>query len=432
MKKFVALVVAAIGGIWAAGHYMPGFWSNVPAGIHSALPPQAVAVLVDHFNYPRAQTAAAPATGQATRAGGPAAGGRGPGGPGGGGPTPVTVARTERASVPLLVESIGTVQAISSVIVRSRVDSQVETVHFSDGASVAKGDLLATLDSRAIRAQIAQAEATLVRDRASLDLARSTLKRGEDLASQSFATKQRLDENRASVAVQEAQVKATTAQVDLLRTQLTYYTITSPITGKAGVVTIKPGNMARSTDGAPTLTTINQIAPIYVSFSLPQRYFDELRQAIASKSATVQASPQGGNATVTGSLALVENAMDNTTGTIGVRAIFDNDTEVLWPGQIVDLKVTLREEADRVIVPREAVQMSQRGNFVFTVVDGTARMRPVKVGRAVGRHMIVTEGLNGSETVIVDGQLLVVEGAKVQPRQATSAASPPDGTARPL
>ncbi len=438
MKKLVVLAVAAIGGVWAAGHYLPGFWSKVPTEVHAALPQQVVTVLADYFNYPRGTAAKAPAAGQNAAAGGPGAGGPGAGGPGGrgpgggAGPTPVTVSRAMRSEMPLMVESIGTVQAISSVVVRSRVDSQVEEVHFSDGASVNKGDLLATLDSRAIRAQIAQAEATLVRDRASLDLARSTLRRGEDLAVQSFATKQRLDENRASVAVQEAQVKATTAQVDLLKTQLTYYSIQSPISGKAGIVTIKPGNMARSSDGAPTLTTINQIAPIYVAFSLPQRYFDELRQAIARKSARVEATPQGGGKPVTGALALVDNVMDSTTGTIGVRAIFGNETEALWPGQIVDLKVTLREEPDQVIVPREAVQMSQKGNFVFIVADGMARMRPVKVGRAVGRHAIITEGLDGTETVIVDGQLLVVDGARVQPRQITSSVSPSADVKQPL
>lgn len=448
MKKLVALLIAAVGGLWAAGHHLPGFWSKVPAEVHAAIPPQALPVLTDYFNYPRSDPAKAAdagkpagmagagqggqrAGGQGGR-GGPGGGGRGPGGPGGAGgaPTPVATAQAQRTNVPLMVESIGTVQAIASVVVRSRVDSQIEAIHFADGATVKEGDLLATLDSRAIRAQIAQAEATQARDRASLDLARITLKRGEDLALN--ATRQRLDENRTNVSVQEAQFKATSAQIDLLKTQLSYYTIHAPISGKAGLANIKPGNMARSSDGATALTTINQIAPIYVAFSLPQRYFGEIRSAIAGKSAKVEAVPQGGSKAAMGTLVLVENTMDNTTGTVGLRAMFDNADEALWPGQIVDLKVNLRDDPDQVIVPREAVQMSQKGNFVFVVADGTARMRSVKTSRSVGRNIIIAEGLAGSETVIVDGQLLVVDGAKVQPRQATSSVAPADAPGKSL
>lgn len=416
MKKAGIVALAAVGAFWAGANFVPGFWSFVPAGVIAAVPGAAVPVLQSYFKFP-APPAAAPQ--QQARTGGGAPGGR---------PTPVMMGVAERRTVPVMVETIGTVQAMTSVVVRSRVDSQIDEVLFADGANVKEGDVLARLDSRAIRAQIAQAEATLARDSATLELARSTLKRGEELADKSFATKQRLDENRANVAAQQAQVKAGQAQVDLLKTQLSYYTIKAPISGKAGLANIKPGNMARSSDGATPLTTINQIAPIYIAFSLPQRYFQELRDALASGTGKVEAQAQGGGPTVAGKLALLENAMDNTTGTIGVRATFDNANEALWPGVITDLKITLREEPDVVTVPREAVQMSQRGTYVFIVEDGTARMKPVTMSRSMGRLAVIASGLKGGEKVITDGQLLVVNGARVQPRQPAAAATlPADG-----
>ena len=413
MKKLALTLFALVIGFVAGARFVPGFWPAMPEGLRAAIP----ASLHGALNVPAPATpkvAAAPPSNRGTAGGG------------GGRPTPVTVAPVQRKTVPVRVDTIGTVQAISSVTVRSRVDSQLDQLFFADGATVKAGDVLAKIDSRAIEAQIKQAEATLAKNRAALVLARSTLKRGEDLATQDFASKQRLDENRSAVSVQDSQVKADEAQLELLRTQLTYYTIRAPISGKAGLANIKPGNMARSSDGAIAITTINQMSPIYVSFFLPQRHFQELRDAIERGDNKVEATPQGGTRSVMGKLALIENSMDNTSGTIGVRALFENPEEVLWPGLIVNLKVTLREEKDAVVVPREAVQMSQRGNFVFLVVDGAAKMQPVTVSRSVDKDTIIASGLKGTESVIVDGQLLVIEGGKVQPRQPASSALAPD------
>ena len=429
MKKLALTILALAIGFVAGARFVPGFWGAMPEAVRVAIP----APLHDLLNVPKAVAAK---SGEAPQAGpggggrGGAGGGRGgAGGAGGGGrPTPVTVAQVQRKTIPMRVDTIGSVQAIASVTVRSRVDSQLEQLFFADGATVQKGEVLAKIDSRAIEAQIKQAEANLAKNRAALALARSTLKRGEDLASQDFASKQRLDENRSNVAVQDAQVKADEAQLELLRTQLTYYTIRAPISGKAGLANIKPGNMARSSDGAIAITTINQMSPIYVSFFLPQRHFQELREAIDRGDNKVEAIPQGGTKSIMGKLSLIENTMDNTSGTIGVRAMFDNPAELLWPGLIANVKVTFREEKDVVVVPREAVQMSQRGNFVFLVVDGVAKMQPVTVARSVDRDTVITSGLKGTETVIIDGQLLVVEGAKVQARQPVSSALVPEKT----
>lgn len=415
MRKTGLFLFAFLGLAYTAAWYMPGFWSLVPPAYQAYVP----AAYRSHLNMPAMVAQAAPPEGE--RAAG--AGGQGKGG-GGGRPTPVTIGHAVRKSVPVRVETVGTVQTIATVTIRPRVDSQIEEVLFSDGAMVKSGDVLVKLDDRAILAQIKQFEATVQRDRANLELARRTLKRGEELADANFATKQRLDENRSAVAVQEASLKATEAQLDNLRTQLTYYTIRAPISGKAGLANLKPGNIAQTASGATAITTINQVSPIYVAFALPQRYFQELKDAIARGDSLVEATVQGNPRAAAGRLALIENVIDNTTGTIGVRASFENADEALWPGAIVTVRVTLRTENDVVVVPREAVQMSQRGSYVFVVNNGVARMQSVTPGRAVDKEVVVV-GLNGGESVIIDGQLLVTDGGRVEMRGAEESANAP-------
>ena len=410
MRKLVFLVIALLGLGYTAAWNMPGFWAMVPAQYQAKIPPQYRASL----NMP-AQVALAPAP--AKNGGGQNGGGQaGAGGGGQGRPTPVTLGQAQKKSMPVRVDAIGTVQTIASVTVRPRVDSQIEEVLFKDGAMVKSGDVLVRLDDRAILAQIKQVEANIQRDRATLDLARRTLKRGEELADANFATKQRLDENRSAVTVQEATLKSNEAALENLKTQLSYYTIRAPISGKAGLANLKPGNIAQSAAAATAITTINQVSPIYVAFFLPQRHFQELKESIDRGDSVVEATPQGGTRSAKGKLALIENAVDNNTGTIGVRAVFENDDEILWPGAIVNARVTLRMEDNVITVPREAVQMSQRGSYVFVVRDGVARMQPVKTGRGVDREQIIESGLNGDESIVIDGQLLVTDGARVQQR----------------
>ena len=442
MKKLVLLLVALFGVSYVGAWHMPGFWSVVPEAAKERVPEGWRAAL----NMP---TAATPAAGgqqqagkgggkgggqQAGKGGGPGGGGPGGGGPGGGGgqgrPTQVATAQVVRKAMPVRVESLGTVQTIASVTVRARIDSQIDAILFEDGARVKAGDVLARLDSRTIEAQIRQADANLARDKANLELARRTLKRGEELADSNFATKQRLDENRSAVAVLEAALRANEAALENLRTQLSYYTIKAPISGKAGLANLKPGNIAQA--AAAAITTINQISPIYIAFSLPQRDFAEVQASLTRGDSVVQAIPLGADKSATGKLALIENTMDNATGTIGVRAVFDNADEALWPGAIANVKITLRTDADVVTVPRDAVQMSQRGAFVFVVKEGVAKMQTITPGRAVDRDVVVTEGLKGGETVIVDGQLLVVDGGKVQQRQGQSSALPGEKSAGAL
>ncbi len=334
----------------------------------------------------------------------------------------VVVGEAVRKPMPVRLDAIGTVQTIASVTVRSRVDSQIMEVPFEDGAMVEEGQVLFRLDSRQIEQQIKQAEANLSRDNASLNLARADLRRAEELAKRDFGTEQRLETARAQVQTLEASVRAGQAALDNLRVQLTFYTIRAPISGRVGVAGLRPGNIARTTESAPALAVINQIRPIYVMFGMPQRHLPDIRKAVTDATATVVATPQGYTEGATGKVALIDNAIDPTTGSIQVRAVFDNTNDLLWPGALTTVRLTLRVEPNAVAVPREAVQASQTGSYVFVIENDVAKVRKVTVSRTIDTETVIESGLDGGETVVTDGQLLLVEGSRVVTRRAPGAA----------
>lgn len=350
---------------------------------------------------PAADVAARPAPGQA-------------GGPAGGRP-PVTIvtAKAERKPTPVRLESIGTVQTISTVAVRARVDSQIMDVPFQDGGMVSKGDVLFRLDSRQIEALIKQAEANIAKDKATLIQAESDLARAETLAKREFATDQRLDTARALVATTKASIRGNEALLENLNVQLTFYTIKAPISGRVSVAALKAGNIAKQGDNSAVLTTINQISPIYVTFSLPQRHLPDIRQAMDSGEGRVLATPQGFAKGAEGRIAVIDNSVDATTGTIPMRAIFDNPGELLWPGALTQVRLTLKTEPSALVVPREAIQTGQNGTFLFTVNNGVAKAVPVVVDRIVDGAAVLASGLEGGETVVIDGQLVLTDGARV-------------------
>ncbi|WP_164985718.1 efflux RND transporter periplasmic adaptor subunit [Bosea sp. Tri-44] len=324
----------------------------------------------------------------------------------------IVTAKVERRPMPVRIDAIGTVQAISTVNIRSRVDSQIMAVEFRDGAMVNKGDVLFRLDSRQLEAQLRQAEANVARDKASLIAAESDLRRAEELSRREIATDQRLDTARTAVSTLRAAIRGGEAAVDSLRVQLSYYTISAPVSGRVGVAALKEGNIAKSGDSSAMLATINQIDPIYVSFAVAQRYLPEIREAMQAKTATVQATQQGAGKSVEGTIAVVDNSVDATTGTIQLRASFDNPAETLWPGALCQVRLTLRTEPDAVTVPREAVQTGQNGSYVFVIDNGAARARPIVVSRNIEDRVVIASGLNGDETVVIDGQLLLTDGAR--------------------
>ncbi len=426
LTQRMKLGFGAIGAV-AAGALYVGAGGPLPASLAALLRPA-------QQQAQPAGTPGQPAQQAAGQQGRPAGGGAGarP-------PVTVVVAKAERRDMPVRLDAIGTVQTIASVTLRSRVDSQITEVMFEDGAKVTKGDVLFRLDARQIDAQIAQAEANVARDRASLASAEADLRRTEALAKRDFATDKVLDAARAAVGVLQASIKAGEAQIDNLKVQRSYYTISAPISGRIGVAGLKIGNIARQGDGSPVLGTINQTAPIYVSFSMPQRHLPEIKAALAEGTARVLATPQGYAQGFEGTLAVVDNAVDANTGTIALRATFANTDERLWPGALCQVRLTLRNEANALVVRRESVLSGQNGSFVFEVIEGVARARIVKVDRIIDQYAVIASGLRGDETIVIDGQSLLADGSRVVPRQpglqppgrnAPAAGAPPAGERR--
>jgi RND family efflux transporter MFP subunit len=368
---------------------------------------------------------AQPATQPGGRPGGPGAQGPGGGRP----PVPILIGKAERKDVPVRLDALGTVQTVASVTLRARVESQIREVAFEDGASVKAGDVLFRLDSRQIEAQIRQAEANLARDQAQLSANEADLKRAQELARRDFASEQRLDQARAVAEAQRAVVRATEANIENLKVQLGFYTITAPISGRVGVAGLKAGNIAKTGDGSPALATINQTSPIYVAFSVPQRYLLDLKNATSDTGSQVIATPQGLAREATGRVAVVDNLVDAQTGTITARAVFDNSDELLWPGALTTVRITLRTERNVVVVPREAVQTGQTGTFVFVVDGENARVRPVTVARTTESVAVIARGLEGAETVVTEGHMLLTNGARVSVRQPGGGS--PGGGQRP-
>ena len=339
-------------------------------------------------------------------------------------PVSVMLAQSVRKTVPWTVSEIGTAQAVASVALKSHFDATVTKVLVADGAEVKAGDVLVTLDDRQAQAQLGMVQAQLGKDEAQLEQATRDVNRYTDLVARSATPVVNLDNAKTAVASAKAAILGDHASIDNMKVALGWYTLAAPISGRVGVVNIKAGNIVKGGDASSggVLATINQISPIYVALSVSQKFLPALRDAMAS-GVKVVATPQGATRHAEGRLALIDNTVDPMTGTIVIRAAFDNVDELLWPGQLCNLTLTLREEPNTVVVPREAIQISQSGNFVFTVKDGAAHVTPVTVGRTEGADTVITSGLDGGEKVVVDGSLLLFEGAKVAPREPPKGAS---------
>jgi membrane fusion protein, multidrug efflux system len=329
----------------------------------------------------------------------------------------VVVGTVARKDLPYTIQAIGTTQTVASVALRAHFDAEVREVLVADGAQVKAGDVMFRLDDRQLRALLDGAQAQLAKDTTMLEQAQRDVDRYTDLVSRNATPQLNLDNAKTAVASAKAAMAADRAAIDNLNVQIGWSTIVAPISGRVGVVSIKAGNIVKAGDNGPTgvLATINQVSPIYVSFSLPQTLLPAVREAMAEV-AKVLAKPQGAKTSVEGKLSLIDNTVDPTTGSIVARAIFDNADEALWPGQLCNVTVELKIEPDQVVVPRVAIQNGQTGFYVFTIKDNLAHVQPVEVGRIQGEEIVVTKGLSGGETVVVDGALLLTEGAKVAPR----------------
>jgi RND family efflux transporter MFP subunit len=326
----------------------------------------------------------------------------------------VELAKAERKPVPVDVDAIGTVTPISSVALKSRVETTIVSVHFEDGAKVNEGDLLFTLDARQIDAQIEQAEGMLARDQAQLEGAQRDVRRYSDLIGKGATTQVSLDNAKTQADILIGTIKADQSALDNLKVQKSYTTIRAPFSGRISAANVKVGNFVRPADTAP-LAIINQMAPVYVTFAIPQRVLVDLREAMAVGQSSVVATIPGHQQSEQGKVAMVENSVDSTTGMVTVRGIMNNERETLWPGILVATKLIIRTE-NSVVVPTVAVQRSQNGNYVFVVRDGVAKVQPVKVDRTFQGTSVIAEGLSGEENVVVDGQLLLSDGSRVEPR----------------
>ena len=319
---------------------------------------------------------------------------------------------------PILVNAIGTVQSVATVMIKSRIDGEIADVKFEEGQEVHEGDVLFMLDDRAVRAQLQQAEANLERDRAQLERNQIEVKRQSDLAGRGVASAQKLEDTKTSVAVSEAMVRASEATLENARVNLNYTTIRAPITGRTGAVALKRGNVVKAVDTAPTvvpLVTITQLKPIYVTFTVPELYLADLRSATAAGPVPVVVTvPSQPKVPIAGTLTFIDNQVDTATGTISLKAKFPNDDERLWPGQFVNVTMTLGIQANAVVVPGVAIQVGPNGPYAFVIrPDSTVELRLIKTDRAVGDRTVVAEGLAAGEQVVVDGQLRLGNGTRV-------------------
>lgn len=332
---------------------------------------------------------------------------------------PVTVGTAARQDVPVEVRAIGHVEPYSSVALKARVGGEVVRVGFKEGQDVKKGDLLFQIDPRPYEATLAQMRAQLERDRAVAKNTEDQVKRYAELVQKDYVTKEQYDATRSGSEAALATVKADEAMLENAKLQLSYCTVTAPIDGRAGSVLVYPGNMVKGNDDKP-LVVLNQIHPVYVSFSVPESSLAAIRRyAPPGQKLKVMASPAGAAGPgPTGELTFVDNAVDTTTGTILLKATFANQDHSLWPGEYADVVLTLATEPGAVVVPSQAVQNGQSGQYVYVVKnDLTVESRKVTVTRQHGTLAVVGSGLAPGERVVTDGQLRLSPGARVEIKQ---------------
>jgi membrane fusion protein, multidrug efflux system len=331
---------------------------------------------------------------------------------------PVAVAIAGKRSVPIRIEALGTVTTMASVAVKTRIDSEIVEVKFADGQRVKTGDVLFVLDSRSIEAEMKRVQAVIAGAEAQFEQATRDVQRYTELVAKNATTVVTLNNAQTQVNVSRALADSNKATLEGLKVQLGYCTITAPIAGRISMAMVKVGNVVRQAD-TTALATINQISPIYVSFTVPQRLLPDVRAARDAETAVIEAIVPGSGARVPGQVTMIENAVDAATGMATIRASMPNAEEILWPGTLVNTQLTLRTEK-RVAIPATALQISQAGTFVFVVKDDVATVRPVKVERTVDGQSVIESGLEEGEAVVTDGQLLLSNGTRVTRRNAGS------------
>ena len=328
---------------------------------------------------------------------------------------PVTVASVQQKTVPVEVQAIGNVEAYSTVGVKPQVTGEIVGVHFHEGQDVRKGQLLFTLDPRPFEADLQRAQATLAQDEAKLKNAEAEAQRYSRLVEAGVVAKEQAEQIQTNHEAMVAAVNADRAQVEYARVQFVYTKIYSPMDGRTGTLMLHRGTVVKANPDNP-MVTINQINPIYVTFSVPQQVLPEIKQHMAKGKLKVSATIQGDeNRSEMGTLSFVDNTVDLNTGTIKLKGTFANNDRRLWPGQYVNVALVLSEQPNTIVVPTQAIQTGQQGSYVFVVKpDLTAEARPVKVARNVDNQAVIESGVAAGERVVTDGQIRLVPGARVE------------------
>jgi len=329
-------------------------------------------------------------------------------------PVPVSVATVAAKTVPVRLRAIGNVEPYTTVAVKARIDGQIVAVRFKEGQQVRTGDTLFEIDRRPFEAQLAQVQANLAKDRALLDHANDQDRRYKELLAQKFVSPDAYAQIKTNVETTAAQLRADEAAIESTKLQLGYCTIRSPITGYTGKIQIQEGNLVKANDTNP-LVVINQVVPINVSFSVPEQSLSAVRKYQADGELQVSAQvPNASLVAVAGKLSFIDNSTDASTGTIKLKAEFPNIDKALWPGQFVDVVMTLTHEDNAIVVPATAVQNGPNGQYVFVVKpDKSVELRDVKVARSESDIAVIASGLKPGETVVTVGQLRLAPGTKI-------------------
>lgn len=339
-------------------------------------------------------------------------------------PVPVEVAAAEVRDVPIQMKAIGTVEPMASVQLKSKVSGEILRVHFVDGAQVRAGDVLFSIDPRTFDAALRRAEAKLAVAQTAYDNASEQALRYTALIKSGVASKEQTAQFLSTAESRKSELAASQADVDEARLSLDWTQVRAPISGRAGAALLTAGNIAQA--GVDTLVVINQMQPIYVAFSLPERSLNDVRRWMHDRRLAVRVfSPDTGGQLDTGTLEFVDNVIDRASGMVGFKAVFPNAEEKLWPGQFVDVTVHLADQKDAVVIPSVAVMEGQLGSQVYVVEGETASLRKIVPGRKVDEFTVVEDGLRAGERVVTTGQLRVSPGAKVSVKMPAPAEAEP-------
>jgi membrane fusion protein, multidrug efflux system len=328
---------------------------------------------------------------------------------------PVTVTAVEERTVPVQLTAIGNVEAYSAVSIKSRITGELKQVHFREGQDVAQGALLFTIDSDPFDADLKKAQANLARSLALAKKAEEDLRRYADLVKKEYISQEQYEQVSTNLEALKAQIKADQAAVETARLQVSYCTIRAPISGRTGLLLADKGNIIRANDDK-AMVVINQIQPVYVTFSLPEQALLEIKRYSTEGKLKIKAflSKEEG-IPEEGLLSFIDNFVDKTTGTIRLRGTFPNQKKRLWPGGFVNIVLELTAQPNTLLVPSQAVQTGMDGQYVFVIKqDLKAENRPVTVGRSLDGHSVIEKGLKGGEMVVIDGQFQLVPGTRVQ------------------